>query len=71
MQSDRFTMNEHRQLVFGAEGGPIVFLCECGDPDGFGSVQLTRVEYAALRPGPILAPGHSPSVQPTRREQTP
>jgi hypothetical protein len=70
MQGDRFTMNEHRQLVFGADGGLIVFLCECGDPDCFSSVQLTRAEYARLRPGAILAPDHSPSLQPTSGEQT-
>jgi hypothetical protein len=51
-------MNEHRYSIFGATGGPIVFICECEDPNCYRAVPLTRAEYARRRPGLILAPGH-------------
>jgi hypothetical protein len=57
---DRVRLNEHRSRVFGAAGGEVAYLCECGDVGCLVAVRLTREEYARRRPGVILAPGHEP-----------
>jgi hypothetical protein len=62
----RRRLNEHRLNLYADRGREIVFVCECAEPDCGAGVMLTVGEYNELRPGPILAEGHTPAGQHVR-----
>ena len=60
---ERRKINDSRQQLFGRRdsGRLIAFVCECGDPECHRTVPLSGSDYAAHRPGLILADGQAPA----------
>ena len=63
-QELRRVSNEGRRHAFGTSGREIAFICECDRDSCLETVLLTAEEYDAVRPGPILTPGHAKGEQP-------
>jgi hypothetical protein len=55
-------LNADRRRRFGETGRTIALVCECGDASCRRTVLLTPKEYDAVRPGPVLYPGHTAVV---------
>lgn len=60
----RTRLNDDRRRRFGQQARTLALLCECSDPDCRRTVLLTREEYDALRPGPLLHPEHRDAAPP-------
>jgi len=55
----RRASNEGRREIFGLTNRRIAFVCECDLAACYDTVMLSAAEYDALRPGPVVADGHT------------
>ena len=58
----RRASNEGRREIFGLTNRCIAFVCECNLPACYDTVMLSANEYDALRPGSVVADGHTPAA---------